>query len=85
MIGTPCHDLLESWLTVRPGPELMDTWKRYARELHDNLDTAANHELKYRLMERARAIAEASGGIMGMLTVSKEEQAVLDELQHAFE
>jgi len=85
VIGTPCHDLLESWLSSRPGPELMDAWKRYARELHDNLDAAANNELKFRLIDRARGIAEASGGIMGMLKVSKEEQAVIDELQHAFE
>jgi hypothetical protein len=85
VIGTPCHDLLESWLAARPGPELMSTWKRYAKELHDNLDPAANDELKFRLIDRARAIAQASGGIMGILKVSKEEEAVINELQHAFE
>ncbi len=83
--GTPCHDLLEDWLTRKPGEDLMDTWKRYARELHDSLDSANASELKFRLMERARGVAEAAGGIMGILTVSKAEQAVLEELEHALE
>jgi len=83
--GTPCHDLLEDWLTRKPGQNLMDTWKRYAHELQGSLDPASAGELKYRLMERARGVAEAAGGIMGILTVSKAEQAVLEELEHALE
>lgn len=85
VLGTPCHDLLESWLAHQPGAELMKTWKRYAHELHENLDRATSDELKFRLIDRARGIAEAAGGILGMLKVSKEEQAIIDELEHAFE
>ncbi len=85
VVGTPCHDLLESWLAHQPGPELMKTWKRYANELHENLDRATSDTLKFGLVGRARGVARAAGGILGMLKVSKEEQAVIDELEHAFE
>jgi len=84
-VGTPCHDLLERWLAHKPGPELMDAWKRYAHELHENLDPAAAQELKFRLIDRARGIAQAAGGIMGILKISKEELAVIDELKQGFE
>ena len=83
--GKPCYALLESWLAHKPGPELLATWKSYAGRLQEQLDTAARGEIKFRLIDRARKVAEAAGGIMGMLTISKAEQAVLDELEHALE
>ncbi len=84
-VGTPCHDLLEAWLTHKPGPELMATWKEYAHELHEALDPASAGALKYRLVERARSIAKSAGGILGMMRISKAEQAVIEELEHALE
>jgi hypothetical protein len=84
-IGTPSHDLLEGWLQHRPGQELMDTWKRYASELCESLDESTGKELKYRLLDRARGVAEAAGGLMGMLTISSAEEAVLEQLRHALE
>jgi hypothetical protein len=84
-VGTPCHDLLEDWLTHKPGPELMTTWKEYAHELHESLDPASAGALKHRLIERARSVAESAGGILGMMRVSKAEQAVIEELDHALE
>jgi hypothetical protein len=84
-VGTPCHDLLEDWLSHQPGPELMSTWKAYAHELHEALDPASSQALKHRLIERARGVAEAAGGILGLLRISKAEQAVIEELEHALE
>lgn len=83
--GTPGYYLLEGWLKQKPGPELLDTWKRYAGRLQEQLGPGARDELRFRLIDRARKVAESAGGIMGMLTISKAELAVLEELEHALE
>ena len=46
----------------------------------------AMNDLKSDLLGRARTVAEAAGGILGLGSkVSKSEQAMLEELAHAFE
>lgn len=82
---SPTCRLLESWLTTQPAPELLETWKGYIEGLSESLSAASLDELKQRVMGRARAVAAAAGGFLGMATISKEEQAKLDELEAAFE
>ena len=84
-IGSANHELLESWLSHKPGPDLLATWKHYAQELEARLDTVIGNELKERLMTRTTNIAKAAGGFLGLGAISKAEQAVLDELEHALE
>lgn len=83
--GSPNHDLLENWLKTKPGPELLSTWKEYAHAIEERLDSVVGAELKVRLMTRTTAIAKAAGGFLGLGAISKAEQAVLDELEHALE
>jgi hypothetical protein len=83
--GTANHDLLENWLTKKPGPELLETWKSYAHAIEERLDSVVGNELKDRLMERTKAIAKAAGGFLGIGSISSAEQKVLDELEHALE
>jgi hypothetical protein len=83
--GTANHDLLESWLKVKPERELMDVWKAYAHALHENLDPDICDALQDRMVSRARAVAEAAGGFLGIGAVSEAEQAILDELEHGFD
>ena len=82
---SPTCRLLESWLTTQPAPELLETWKGYIEGLSESLSAASLDELKQRVMGRARAVAAAAGGFLGMATISKEEQTKLDELEAAFE
>ncbi|HSL19245.1 MAG TPA: alpha-amylase family protein [Methylomirabilota bacterium] len=82
--GTPNHDLLESWLDHQPDQALMDTWKAYAHELHESLDPDVSAALKERMIARARGVAEAAGGFLGLGKISDAEQAILDELTDAF-
>ena len=84
-IGSENHELLENWLSHKPGPDLLATWKHYAQELEARLDTVVGNELKERLMTRTTKIAKAAGGFLGLGAISKAEQAVLDELEHALE
>jgi hypothetical protein len=83
--GSENHDLLENWLDTKPGPDLLDTWRNYARELEARLDTVVATELKNRLVTRTRDIAKAAGGFLGIGAISDAEQKVLDELETTFE
>jgi hypothetical protein len=79
------YQLLEAWLRERPSPKLLAAWKAYVASLARTLDVQAKAALKQDLLGRARGIAEAAGGILGLgQRISSAEQAVLTELEHAF-
>lgn len=83
--GTPSHGLLELWTHDRPAPELMSSWKDYIRALCEELSADQRRHLEERIVGRARAVAEAAGGFLGLGSkVSPEEEAVLRELEEAF-
>lgn len=83
--GSSAHDLLESWLEHRPGPELLEAWKRYVQSLAENLDEAERRALRHDLLSRSRAVAEAAGGMLGLGKVSDAEEAMIRDLESAFE
>jgi len=77
--------LLDEWLNEKPSPEMMVAWKQYVSALCETLDDEAVECLKHDLLDRAQAVAEATGGILGLGNpVTAEEKAVLDELEGAF-
>ena len=79
------YPLLEFWLTKRPGPELIDAWKHYVRAPCQRLERKEIEGLKHDLLDRARDVAQAAGGFLGLGSkISAAEQAVLDELEQAF-
>jgi hypothetical protein len=63
----------------------LETWVEYIRELRGQLSEEEHKSLKASLLGRARSVAEASGGYLGLgLKVSKTETAVLKTLEDAF-
>jgi hypothetical protein len=79
------YQLLEQWLAERPPPEMLAKWKDYIDALSATLSEEARQVLKSTLLGRARGIAEAAGGFLGMgQRVSSAERAVLEELERAF-
>ena len=81
----PSYQLLEGWLTDPPRPALVSTWKAYIGALLPTLDSTAAQALKQDVLGRARAVAEASGGFLGLGSkISNAEQQVLDDLEQAF-
>jgi len=79
------YQMLEAWLRERPSPKLLETWKAYVAILSRTLDVHATAALKQDLLGRARGIAEAAGGFLGLgKRISSAEQAVLTELEQAF-
>ena len=79
------HQLLEEWLRERPPPQVLAAWKAYIAALSETLAPQAKQALKQDLLGRARTIAEAAGGFLGLGNrISNAEQTVLTELEQAF-
>jgi hypothetical protein len=79
------YQLLEEWFRERPSPKLLAVWKAYVAALSQTLNTQAQEALKQDLLGRARVVAEAAGGFLGLgKRISSAEQAVLTELEQAF-
>jgi tellurite resistance protein len=73
--------MLGSWLSQPPGPDLVDAWKRHMRALWPSLSPKERDEIRASAIERARSVAEAAGGFLGLTSkISPKEKAVLDEL-----
>lgn len=82
----PGYRLLESWLNQKPDKRLSDVWYDYIGVLCDNLTPQAKTELSKQLVGRARAVAEATGGLLGLGSkISRSEQTVLEKLARAFD
>lgn len=84
--SSPGYALLESWLERKPDPGLLQAWGEYIVELCAQLDARERESLRREVIGRARSVAQAAGGILGIgKKVNKREQRVLDELEKAFE
>jgi len=82
--GSIEHDLLERWLTHRPEPRLLEAWQSYIRGLCEILSIEDRHVLKEELLHSTRMTAQASGGFLGVGSISSLEQEMLDKLSASF-
>ena len=71
----PAHRLLRSWIEKRPGPTLFDAWG-----LHVSL-AGRTPEQREQILDRASKVAHASGGLLGIGTVSGAESKVLEKIK----
>jgi hypothetical protein len=77
--------LLEAWLDRRPDPRLLTAWTDLVRAMCEQLDADGAARLKTDLLERAAAVAAASGGLFAVGSkVSRSEAAMLARLEAAF-
>jgi hypothetical protein len=83
--GSPTCDLLRNWLQTKPDPKLLEVWKGYIDALKDSLGERSRAHLKSGTMGRARAIAEAAGGFLGVASISAAEKKMLEELEWSFD
>ena len=63
--------VLETWLTHKPDPKLLTAWEHLVQGLCEQLDPAEVAALKAGLLDRARAVAGASGGFLGLSSRSR--------------
>jgi hypothetical protein len=84
--ASPAHQILDKWLEHRPDARLLKAWGEYIVDLCVALTPEEKRGLRDELLARARAVAEASGGFLGLGNkVSSEEEVVLDALTKAFD
>lgn len=82
--GSPSREMLESWLDTRPPGALFAAWGAYATGLAAKLSGDQRVTLRGELVERARKVAQAAGGILGIASISDAEQRVLAALEEPF-
>lgn len=82
--GSPSHALLESWTQERPPSALYESWKEYVASLCHELSADHRWHLEEQLLGRARSVARAAGGFLGVAKVSKPEEEVIARLEQAF-
>jgi hypothetical protein len=83
--GDVSRELFERWLSEPPPADLLAMWKDYVRALMEMMSVEDRRFFKGRVLDRARGVAEAAGGFLGIgKKVSAAEQTVLDELASAF-
>jgi hypothetical protein len=83
--GSVAFELLASWLEQKPQARLLEVWKEYTHVLAATFGAAEREAFKHGLLDRAREVASAAGGFLGMGKVSKQERVLLEELERAFE
>jgi hypothetical protein len=82
--GTAAHGLLEQWLRQRPDVRIIAGWKEYVKTLAKVMPADAIAKMRENLIGRARKVAEAAGGFLGLTSkISQVEQAALDEFERA--
>ena len=84
--GSPAYGLLEAWLEHRPSQQLLDAWRDLVRAIREQIGAEEADRLKTEIVERARVVARASGGMLGLGSkVSRAEAAILASLERPFE
>jgi hypothetical protein len=83
--GTPGHMALREFLSDTPREEARKAWFTWSSELNKKLAPAERTKVREALLQRARAVAEATGGILGLgRRVTAAEQRVLDRIAETF-
>lgn len=83
--GTPGHDALRTFITQTPRPEARKAWFAWAAEVSKKLSVAERRKVREALVNRARAVAEASGSFLGLTrAVSANEEQVIARIEEAF-
>src|SRR5262245_10867841 len=76
--------LLKNWLDQRPDPHIIAAWKDYVQDVSSKMPADSVTALKKTMVDRVTKVAKAAGGFLGLATISKHEQATIDELAKAF-
>lgn len=83
--GSESYALLSSWLAAAPDPEIFQAWRDFVETLIPRLSIEGQLRLKGHVVDRARAVARAAGGVVGLRRVSGREERVMIRLAAVFE
>ena len=76
--------VVQTWLDVRPKQELWNLWVCYMDCRLQELSTQHQNGLRSRLLNQARRVAKASGGWLGIGSICREEQDVIEGISRVF-
>jgi hypothetical protein len=83
--GSTAGALLDAWLDRRPDAKLLEAWSQTVQAMRSQLAPDDGKRLEASLLEGARAVAAATGGLFGVGSkVSKAEAEMLAKLEAAF-
>ncbi|HVR29889.1 MAG TPA: hypothetical protein VMS86_10200 [Thermoanaerobaculia bacterium] len=82
--GSTGYEMLLSWIDREPDPKLFQAWKDYVRALRGAVSEGSLLALRVEVLDRAKAVARAAGGILGIGSIWGTERNVLEELEDAF-
>jgi len=83
--GGAAYQLLTTWLDAKPDPSLRRAWEGYVTAFGEVLPKEVVVALHHWIMTRAKNVAAATGGFLGLGNkISEREQRVLDELEAVF-
>ena len=82
--GSPCSQILDTWLASPPPRDLFQAWLDLTREIASRASPDQRAALRDDFLTRAKGVAKASGGIVGIGSISAKERAVLDAIEAAF-
>ena len=84
--GSWSYRLLRIWTEDLPAPELLEVWEEFIQALAAQLSGDQRETFKGKLLGRAREVAEAAAGVLGMgPRISESEARILSRLDEAFE
>ena len=78
---TVAYHLFESWLEQPPSDAVQEAWCEYAITLLQHTGAGHRERLRRALLDRARDVAQAAGGILNLGEVSRVEEAVLRQIE----
>ncbi|MBU8543252.1 MULTISPECIES: hypothetical protein [Roseomonadaceae] len=83
--GSAAHESFTQWLAAPPPPGLLETWTAYIQASAPGMDPQSRELLKATLIGRARRVAEAAGGFLGLgARISPAEAKMLEQLERSF-
>ena len=77
--------LLQYWLEEEPDESFKQLWIDYTRAVCAKLQAGDQVNLRMKVMDRCRQVAEAAGGFLGLGSISKPEHDLLEDLKAAFD
>lgn len=79
------YALLQAWLDDKPPAKLLHTWETFAAALAADLTPEQRATMKTDIVDRARKVAQAAGGFLGLGSkISASEQEIIERLEKAF-
>ncbi len=82
--NSPAYNLLRNWLERPPEEAVYTAWREYVTELARVVPTESLTKLRERTESLCYAVAKATGGVLGIGSISNAEQRIIDDCLNAY-